>query len=608
MEMIKVVANDINEAQTDQKEDQLLEASDVFTRAKHPVTLKFEDIVYKIKMKKGFYGSNKKIEEKAILKGITGMVKPGEMLAILGLKLAMLGPSGCGKTTLLTALGGFVTQEDVLSPYLTVTETMVFTALLQLPNSFTEKEKIKCAEAVMTELGLSECKNSLIGGPLTRGVSGGERKRVSIGQEILINPSLLFLDEPTSGLDSTIAQQILSILLKLANGGRTILMTIHQPCNMLYYMFHKVLLLSEGYPLYSGEASGAMNYFASIGYCPSVPTNPSDFLLDLASGMPSNGSWKEQALVKQTLISQYEKNLADKLKAELTQENENESQDQPEDKQFRRFSTTWWQQFRVLVRRGIKEIMDESFSCLKIIEVLVIAFLSGLLWWQSSIYQIQDQIGLLFFFCDFWGFFPMLECIFTLPQEQKMLEKEISSGMYRLSAYFMSRIISDLPIKLVIPTVFVTITYWMAGLKPTASNFFETLFVLLFSVLESQGLGLAIGAMVMEQKSATILGSIIMQLFVLAGGYYVQNVPSFIAWLKYLSIGHHTYKLLLGSQYNYNETYPCGDSGGLCLVGEHPTIKKVGLNRKDYSVIALAIMLVGYRLIAYIALMRIGAN
>lgn len=257
-------------------------------------------------MKKGFYGSNKKIEEKALLKGITGMVKPGEMLA-------MLGPSGCGKTTLLTALGGrlgringrityngkpfsnqmtrntgFVTQEDVLSPYLTVTETMVFTALLQLPNSFTEKEKIKCAEAVMTELGLSECKNSLIGGPLTRGVSGGERKRVSIGQEILINPSLLFLDEPTSGLDSTIAQQILSILLKLANGGRTIVMTIHQPSNMLYYMFHKVLLLSEGYPLYSGEASGAMNYFASIGYCPSVPTNPSDFLLDLASGICAN--------------------------------------------------------------------------------------------------------------------------------------------------------------------------------------------------------------------------------------------------------------------------------------------------------------------------------
>lgn len=201
----------------------------------------------------------------------------------------------------------------------------------------------------------------------------------------------------------------------------------------------------------------------------------------------------------------------------------------------------------------------------------------------------------------------MLEAIFTFPQERKMLEKERSSGMYRLSAYFMSRILSDLPMKLFLPTIFVTITYWMAGLNPTALHFFETMLVLLFSVLVSQGLGLAIGAVVMEQKSATILGSIIMQFFVLAGGYYVQNVPSFIAWIKHLSIGHHTYKLLLGSQYNGSDTYPCGDSGGICLVGQQPTIKKVGLDGKVSSVIALAIMLVGYRLIAYIALMRIGA-
>lgn len=260
--------------------------------------------MYKIKIKKrGAYPNKKKFEEKEILKGITGMVKPGEVLA-------MLGPSGSGKTTLLTALGGrlgrvggsityngkpfsnemkrnigFVTQEDVLYPSLTVAETLVFTALLQLPNSLTQKEKINHAEAVIAELGLNKCKDSIIGGPFIRGVSGGERKRVSIGQEILINPSCLFLDEPTSGLDSTIAQQILSILLKLADGGKTIVMTIHQPSGMLFYMFHKVLLLSEGFPLYFGEASGAMDYFASIGFCPSVTMNPSDFLLDLASGM-----------------------------------------------------------------------------------------------------------------------------------------------------------------------------------------------------------------------------------------------------------------------------------------------------------------------------------
>lgn len=267
--------------------------------------VQFEDVVYKVKPKKEARClKNSKSEEKTILKGVTGIVRPGEMLA-------MLGPSGSGKTTLLTALGGrlngrlngtitynglpfsnvmkrntgFVTQDDVLYPHLTVTETLVFTALLRLPNSLTKGEKMAHAEALISQLGLNMCKNSIIGGPFLRGVSGGERKRVSIGQEMLINPSLLFLDEPTSGLDSTTAQRIVSTLWELANGGRTIVMTIHQPSSRLFYMFHKVLLLSEGNPLYFGKGEEVMAYFASIGFAPPFAMNPSDFLLDLANGM-----------------------------------------------------------------------------------------------------------------------------------------------------------------------------------------------------------------------------------------------------------------------------------------------------------------------------------
>ena len=254
--------------------------------------------------KGGLLKKSKNSEEKMILKGITGMVQPGEVLA-------MLGPSGSGKTTLLTALGGrlggrlagtityngkpfsnamkrntgFVTQDDVLYPHLTVTETLLFTALLRLPNGLSKEEKIQHAEAVITQLGLTKCNNSIVGGERLRGISGGERKRVSIGQEMLINPSLLFLDEPTSGLDSTTAQRIVSTLWELSNGGRTVVMTIHQPSSRLFYMFHKVLLLSEGNPLYFGRGSEAVDYFSSIGYSPMVVMNPADFLLDLANGM-----------------------------------------------------------------------------------------------------------------------------------------------------------------------------------------------------------------------------------------------------------------------------------------------------------------------------------
>ncbi|CAI0410173.1 unnamed protein product [Linum tenue] len=207
------------------------------------------------------------------------MVCPGEILA-------MLGPSGSGKTTLLTALGGrlngklsgkrrtgFVAQDDVLYPHLTVNETLMFTALLRLPKTLTWEEKAQHVEQVIIELGLTRCRNSMIGGPLFRGISGGEKKRVSIGQEMLINPSLLLLDEPTSGLDSTTAQRILTTIKRLA-----------EPSSRLYHMFDKVVLLSEGSPIYYGPASAALEYFSSVGFSTSMTVNPSDLLLDLANG------------------------------------------------------------------------------------------------------------------------------------------------------------------------------------------------------------------------------------------------------------------------------------------------------------------------------------
>ena len=121
----------------------------------------------------------------------------------------------------------------------------------------------------------------------------------------------------------------------------------------------------------------------------------------------------------------------------------------------------------------------------------------------------------------------------------------------------------------------------------------------------AQSLGLALGALVMDLKSATTLGSVIMLTFMLAGGYYVQHVAVFIAWVRYISISQYSYKLLLASQYSAGEMYPCGSSS-LCPVSEFPSIKLVGLDNVGISIIALLIMTVGYRLIAYFALMRVG--
>ncbi|KAK9152653.1 hypothetical protein Sjap_000133 [Stephania japonica] len=598
----------------------------IFRSANRPVTLKFEDVMYKIKVKEGERwpcGKKPLAEERMILKGISGTVLPGEMLA-------MLGPSGSGKTTLLTALGGrlgrrldgnityndkpfsnvmkrntgFVTQDDVLYPHLTVTETLVYTALLRLPNTFTKQEKITHAETVIAQLGLTKCKSSIIGDELLRGISGGERKRVSIGQEMLINPSLLFLDEPTSGLDSTTAQRIVSTLWELTNGGRTIVMTIHQPSSRLFYMFHKVLLLSDGNPLYFGKGDQVMDYFSSVGYSPSVAMNPSDFLLDLANGVSDNKG-QDPAQVKQALVTAYKSNIAGNLKVETQKLSRQFEENKLDNKQSSRWTTTWWQQFSVLLQRGLKERRHEAFSALRITQVLVVALICGLLWWKSK--NFQDRIGLLFFYTGFWSFFPVFQAIFTFPQERSMLTKERSSGMYRLSAYFISRIVGDLPMELVLPTAFLTITYWMAGLKPSLVNFFETLFVLLYSVVAAQGLGLALGALVMDLKAATTLGSVLLLTFLLSGGYYVTQVPKFISWIKYISLTQYSFKLLVSSQYKADETYDCGANMN-CIVGSHPMVKSVGMDNIAFAIVALGLMVVGYRLIAYAALTRIGVT
>ncbi|GER51896.1 ABC-2 type transporter family protein [Striga asiatica] len=588
-------------------------------RATAAVSLEFLDVAYELKRGIG------------ILKGISGAVRPGEILA-------MLGPSGSGKTTLLTALGGrlsgsrrlsgnityngrpfssaakraigFVTQDDVLHPHLTVGETLIYTALLRLPSSLSSAEKARHAVAVGAQLGLSKCWDSIVGGPLMRGVSGGERKRVSIGQEMLINPGLLLLDEPTSGLDSTNASRLVSTLRGMADEGRSVVMTIHQPSSRIFYEFHKVLLLCDGSPLFFGQGSGALDYFSGIGFAPLVPMNPADFLLDLANGISTVDSDEGRAEIQKTLVAAYETHLSSNVKSEINVADEGSRLNFPlhGDKQPSMWwPNNWWLQFSVLFTRGIKERKHDSFSILKVVEVLIVAIVSGLIWWQSKTSHLQDQVGLFFFYSSFWGFYPLFQAIFTFPQECTILSKERSSGMYRLSSYFMARTLGDLPMELVLPTVAYTITYWMAGLRATIGSFSLGLLVLLYSVMCTQGLGLALGAVVMDSKSAITLGSVIMLTSLLSSGYYAQHVPRFVGWIKYISIPQYTYKLLLASQYAPGETYPCG-ANKTCRVEDFPAIATVGLDGIVVSVITMAVLLVGYRLVAYIALMRIGRN
>ena len=118
---------------------------------------------------------------------------------------------------------------------------------------------------------------------MIKGVSGGERKRTSIGVELITDPSLIFLDEPTTGLDSHTATQVMKLLSKLATSGRTIIQTIHQPNSDIFVMFDRLMLLAQGKCLYFNDAKLSVDYFAKIGFQIPEQSNPADYFMSIMS-------------------------------------------------------------------------------------------------------------------------------------------------------------------------------------------------------------------------------------------------------------------------------------------------------------------------------------
>lgn len=244
-------------------------------------------------------------EPKVILDDLSGSIEPGQFLSIIG-------ASGAGKTTLLNFLSGkevsknlektgsikingvekdsiknfgalmaYIQQEDILLQTMTVKECMLFAAKLKLAG--TPEYKEERVAKVIASLRLGKCADTKIGGPLVKGVSGGERKRCSIGVELITDPNLIFLDEPTTGLDSFTATQVMQLLRDLAAEGRTILSTIHQPNTETFELFDKLMLLARGKIIYFNQASVAVDYFSSIGYqCPEL-INPADYFMGIMS-------------------------------------------------------------------------------------------------------------------------------------------------------------------------------------------------------------------------------------------------------------------------------------------------------------------------------------
>lgn len=219
---------------------------------------------------------------------VTGIAYPGELLAIMG-------SSGAGKTTLLNALAyrstrgvqvssysvrllngqrvgskemqarcAYVQQDDLFIGSLTVREHLMFQAMVRMPPDISTRQRRRRVDQVILELSLRKCQDTLIGVPgRLKGLSGGERKRLAFASEALTDPPLMICDEPTSGLDSFMALSVVQVLKNLAERGKTVLLTIHQPSSEIFQMFDKILLMAQGRVSFLGTPSEAADFFSS---------------------------------------------------------------------------------------------------------------------------------------------------------------------------------------------------------------------------------------------------------------------------------------------------------------------------------------------------------
>jgi ABC-type multidrug transport system ATPase subunit len=359
-----------------------------------------------------------------ILDQVGVSIYPGELVALMG-------PSGAGKTTLLEMLtgqqrpnrgqvlingadlhdnlGGFgerigyVPQEDIMHRDLTVFEVLFHSAMLRLPSDLPQQAVVEHVETLLVRMGIDHIRDSVIGGEAVRGISGGQRKRVNIAIELITEPPLLFLDEPTSGLDSTSTLEVMTVLRALADTGKTIIATVHQPRIEAFECFDQLLLLTKGGKLafYGPANPDASEYFAKKSTLPQREgANPADYVIDVLDPLESTHQRSPESWQKDYAESEYQKNFVvnrrgDSKDIALIPPKEVAAARRRGSAQFN----------NLLTRYKHRKIRDKSSLLIQIFQPILIGGLIGLLFTGDSVTDPTGSANIALFLLSttaFW--------------------------------------------------------------------------------------------------------------------------------------------------------------------------------------------------------------
>lgn len=530
---------------------------------------------------------------KTLLNDISGEARDGEIMAVLG-------ASGSGKSTLIDALANriakgslkgtvtlngetlesrllkvisaYVMQDDLLFPMLTVEETLMFAAEFRLPRTLSKSKKSARVQALIDQLGLRNAAKTVIGDEGHRGVSGGERRRVSIGIDIIHDPILLFLDEPTSGLDSTSAFLVVKVLQRIAQSGSIVIMSIHQPSYRILGLLDRMIFLSRGQTVYSGSPSQLPVFFSEFGHPIPETDNRTEFALDLIrelEGSPGgtkslvefNKSWQSMTKHNQTTTEAERNGLSlkeaisasisrGKLVSGATNTNPNPSSMVPTS------ANPFWIEMATLWKRSFlnSRRMPEVFG-IRLGAVMVTGFILATMFWQldDSPKGVQERLG-FFAFAMSTTFYTTADALPVFLQERYIFMRETAYNAYRRLSYLVSHALVALPALAFLSLAFAATTFWAVGLDGGVSGFLFYFLIIFASFWAGNSFVTFLSGVVPHVMLGYTIVVAILAYFLLFSGFFINRdrIPSYWIWFHYLSLVKYPYEAVLQNEFEHS--------------------------------------------------------
>lgn len=510
-------------------------------------SLEFQNVAYSVKTPDP---DNKNAQiRKQIIHPATGSISHSRMTAIMG-------SSGAGKSTLLDILSGrlstkarqgrvtvngkavnpnifrklsgYVMQEDALLPIFTVRETLRYAAFLRLPRAeFSAQDIERRVDEVLEMLDLTEAADTLIGNDLIRGVSGGQKRRVSIGVDIIHSPSIIFLDEPTSGLDSATALQVVSVLKQLAMGGRTIVVTVHQPSRRMWECFDDILFLHAGHILYHGPCQAVVHHMESKAISIPQYVNIPEFFLETVNEYAKEG--KLQALLE----TRGEKQV--RLSSGRSETKSSDTKDDNNATDTFMYPNSLWEETRILMMRGLHTLLrTKELFLVRIALSIVFGLVMGSLFFDAS--KANEKAGFVVFGVAFF-LFTSLEALPFFMHERIVFTRESSRGSYRPASYALASSLIGIPFQALPAVLFVAISYYMVGLEASVGSFFMYCLGQICVLLCGNAQAMLVSTLTNDPVLGTTAGTAVFAFYFLFSGFFIprNDIPGYWIWMHYLS-------------------------------------------------------------------------